>query len=260
MCAASAFGLLALLAGTGDFTVAIDPGHGGTNLGTTGLSKGMYEKHVTLEIARRVRRFLATEKAVRVVLCREADVQVPINARIRCANESGARLFISIHANASPLGKQRGSQRGFELYVLPVTPDPPFALGVDHDVAQATLSATDDVHAAWAAHQVRVTASESLAAAGRIDWQLVDALGTASNRGIKQTGAQLDVLQGLKMPSVLVEVGFLDHPEEGLFLATEAAWDKIAAALARAISDLRAREVRGRTDPGITAPVQQATR
>jgi N-acetylmuramoyl-L-alanine amidase len=192
-----------------------------------------------------VQRRLARERGIRVVLCREGDVAVPMRARVRCANESGARLFISLHANASPEAR-RGAQRGFELYVSPPA-------DVDADAQAATLSAPSDADAAWAEHRVRSTATESLAAARRIEWQLTDSLGADRDRGIKQSGAALDVLQGLTMPAVLVEVGFIDHQEEGKQLAAAAGWDAIATALARAISDLRARELRGRADPSITA-------
>ena len=234
------------LAGSGSaFTVAIDPGHGGTNLGAAGLEPGLYEKRVTLEIARRMRRRLASDRSIRVVLCRDRDVLVPMRARVRCANDAGDRLFVSLHANASPQEK-RGTQRGFELYVLP-------ANLVEEDAEAAALTAPTDADAAWSAHRVRATAAESLAAARRIEWQLTDALGSDRNRGIKQSGAMLDVLQGLKMPAVLVEVGFIDNDEEGKALATEQGWETLAAALAKAVSDLKARELRGRADPSITA-------
>jgi N-acetylmuramoyl-L-alanine amidase len=243
--------LLALLALSlaGDarpvFTVAIDAGHGGTNLGAAGLRAGLYEKQVTLEIARRVRNKLANDRGLRVVLCRDTDVLLPMRARVRCANEAGARLFVSVHANASPEAK-RGVQRGFEIYVLG-------AAEVDEEAATAALTATSNADAAWAAHRVRATAAESLASARRIEWQLSDTLGPDRDRGIKQSGAALDVLQGLKMPAVLVEVGFIDHAEEGVLLGSEAGWEKVAGALAKAISDLRARELRGRADPTVTA-------
>ena len=55
------------------------------------------------------------------------------------------------------------------------------------------------------------------------------------------------------MPAVLVEIGFLDHPEEGPYLVSEEGRETIATALARAIEDLRARELRGRRDPAITS-------
>jgi N-acetylmuramoyl-L-alanine amidase len=244
---AAAFALLCLTLGAGPsvFTVAVDPGHGGTNLGAAGLRPSLHEKQVTLEIAKRMRRRLAADRSIRVVLCRDRDVLVPMRARVRCANEAGARLFLSLHANASPEAK-RGTQRGFELYVLP-------ASQVEEDAEAAALTARDDADAAWSAHRVRATAAESLAAARRIEWQLSDALGADRDRGIKQSGAMLDVLQGLKMPAVLVEVGFIDNEEEGAVLATEQGWEALAAALAKAVSDLKARELRGRADPSITA-------
>lgn len=229
----------------GAFTVAIDAGHGGTNLGAAGLRPGLYEKRVTLEIARRVRKRLGNERGIRVVLCRDADVLLPVRARVRCANDAGARLFVSVHANASP-ETRRGAQRGFELYVLPTA-------DVEHDATAAALTAANEADAAFEGHRVRATAAESLAAARRISWQLADTLGPDRDRGIKQNGASLDVLQGLKMPAVLVEVGFIDHPEEGQLLASPDGWERVAAALAKAISDLRSRELRGRADPSITA-------
>jgi N-acetylmuramoyl-L-alanine amidase len=238
--------LLAVPAGEpAPFTVVIDPGHGGTNLGAPAGRPGLYEKQVTLEIARRVRQRLASDRRIKVVLCRQSDVLVPVRARVRCANDSGARLFLSLHANASP-ETARGEQRGFELYVLPPAE-------VDQAAAMASLAAGNAADAAWAASRVRATAGESLDAARRLEWQLADALGPELDRGIKQSGASLDVLQGLKMPAVLVEMGFLDHVEEGPILISEQGWDRLATALAKAISDLRAREMRGRTDPASTA-------
>ena len=64
----------------------------------------------------------------------------------------------------------------------------------------------------------------------------------------------LDVLQGLEMPAVLVEIGFLDHAEEGPYLLSEEGQRTIASALAGAITDIRSRELRGLREPMTTAP------
>ncbi len=236
---------LGVLAADPSYTVALDPGHGGSNLGTAS-SSGVHEKQLVMDVARRIERRLRAGGKVKPVLCRSGDVLVPVRARVRCANESGARLFISLHANASPPGPTHGTQRGFELYVSPVS-------DVDTDARAAAALAPDPAEAAWAASRIRAVATESVAAAQRIGWCLGDALGLQRDRGIKQTGAQLDVLQGLKIPGVLVEIGFLDHPEEGPYLLSEEGRETIATALARAIEDLRARELRGRRDPAITS-------
>jgi N-acetylmuramoyl-L-alanine amidase len=227
------------------FVVAIDPGHGGSNLGAQGPG-GVLEKQLTLDLARRIEARLNRRGQIKTVLCRTTDMAVPVRARVRCANEAGARLFLSLHANASPLGPRRGTQRGFELYVLA-----PGAVAADARAAAAT--AADPAQGAFAAHRVRATARESVAAASRVAWRLGDALGIEQDRGIKQAGATTDVLEGLQMPGVLVEVGFLDHPVEGPLIVSEQGRARIAEALARAIEDQRAREWRGRSDPSITS-------
>ena len=229
----------------GGFTVALDPGHGGTNLGATGVVPGFYEKRITLEIARRVQKRLARQKGITVALCRDKDELMPIRARVRCANEAQADLFITLHTNASPEGPTHGTQIGFEQYVLPVDI-------ADREAALASAQATNPVEAVWEAQKVHLLVQASLDAAKRIELELADALGKDRNRGVKQLGASLDVLAGLQMPGILIEVGFIDHPEEGVEITTDEGQERIAAALAKAISDLAARAKRARTDPSIT--------
>jgi N-acetylmuramoyl-L-alanine amidase len=236
-----------LAAGPTVFTVALDPGHGGSNRGAPTKRPEVYEKHVTLAIAKRVQKLLAAERDLKVVLCRTSDTFLPIRTRVRCANQAGARLFISLHANAAGPAEAPGSQVGFELFVLPTDE-------VDKQVTRVALLAPDDSEAAWAGHRVRETAEQSLAAARRIEWRLADTLGRTRDRGIKQKGATLDVLQGLDMPAVLVEVGFLDHESEGPYLLSDEGQRAIAGALAGAIRDLRSREKRGLKEPMTTAP------
>ena len=242
--------LLAATTSESPFVVALDPGHGGSNRGAPTASPELYEKHLTLDIARLVQRRLLGEPGLKIVLCRTGDFLVPIRARARCANQARARLFLSIHANAASVEQGPGSQRGFEIFVLPTS-------DVDQEVTRAALLADDDAQAAWAAHRARATAVDSLAAARRIRWRLSDALGSDRDRGIKQTGATLDVLQGLDMPAVLVEVGFLDHAEEGRLLISEEGKKIVATALAGAITDIRSRELRGQRDPMTTTPPGQ---
>jgi N-acetylmuramoyl-L-alanine amidase len=236
-----------LSAGADGFTVAIDPGHGGSNRGAPTQKAGYYEKHLTLSLAKQVQRLLLVEKDMKVVLCRATDVLVPIRARVRCGNQAGARLFISLHANAAGAADVPGSKQGFEIFVLPMA-------DVDKEVARVALLAKEDAEAAWAGHQMRAAAEQSLAAARRIEWRLADALGRERDRGIKQEGAALDVLQGLTMPAVLVEIGFLDHEEEGPYLLSEDGQRAVARALAGAITDVRGREQRGLKEPMTTSP------
>lgn len=222
--------------------VALDPGHGGTNLGASGLVAGVYEKNVTLTLAERVRALLEgpqpgegdtddktdDQPRFRVVLCRTTDRLVTIRARARCAEQSGARLFLSLHTNAVPSGVTPGSQRGFEVFVLGPRE-------IEDDATLAALRAPDDATAAWQSHVVRLAGEQAVSLAHAVDGALAGALGAGARRGVKQSGAALDVLRGAGTPAALVEVGFLDDPEEGARLASASGREPIARALATAI-------------------------
>jgi N-acetylmuramoyl-L-alanine amidase len=217
--------------GVAPFVVALDAGHGGSNLGAVG-GDGLLEKEVTLALARRLGARLERAPEVRVVMCRDRDVLVPIRARSRCSADARADLFISLHANATPAGVAPGSQRGFELYVLP--PE-----DVEDDATLAALGAPG-VTGVWASHLVRASAARAAAAARAMDRRLREALGAGLARGIRQSGAALDVLRGARAPAVLVEVGFLDNPADRLAVASAVGQERIAEALAAAVMDYRA--------------------
>jgi N-acetylmuramoyl-L-alanine amidase len=214
--------------------VAIDPGHGGTNLGAAGLVHGVYEKNVTLALAERVQALLAESPesprspVISVLLCRNSDQLVPIRARARCAAETGAQLFISLHANAVPPGVAPQAQNGYEIFVLGPRE-------VEDDVVLAALGERNDARAAFAAHEVRAGAEQSIRLAGILATHLTHALGESGWRGVKQSGAALDVLRGTHTAAALVEVGFLSHPVEGTTLTTRAGREPIARALVSAI-------------------------
>jgi N-acetylmuramoyl-L-alanine amidase len=235
-------GLVDARASDGDASVvvvAIDAGHGGTNLGAAGPTRGVYEKAVTLALAKRLRALLEVgqqEADARpsprfaVVLCRDADRLVAIRARARCAEASGARLFLSLHTNAVPAGVAPGSQHGFEVFVLGPRE-------IEDDAALAALRASDDAEAVWQSHRVRVGGERSLVLARDVADRLTRALGSEARRGVKQSGAALDVLRGAGTAAALVEVGFLDDPEEGARLSSWSGREPIARALADAIRD-----------------------
>jgi len=82
-------------------TIVIDPGHGGRDPGAIGHS-GLFEKDVTLDIARRLRDRLKKHRQYWTIMTRDDDVYVSLKRRAEFANQSGADLFISIHVNYIP--------------------------------------------------------------------------------------------------------------------------------------------------------------
>jgi len=79
--------------------VVIDAGHGGKDPGAIGRS-GLYEKDVTLDIARRLNTLLRSS-GLETVMVRSTDKFVSLEDRVKIANQPGNSLFISIHANAN---------------------------------------------------------------------------------------------------------------------------------------------------------------
>ncbi len=204
-------------------TVVIDPGHGGSNLGAAGPD-GASEKRVTLAVARALGRELQ-RRGMRVVLTRERDFYLTLGERVRRANDAGADLFVSLHANASP-GHDR---RGVETYV---------AARDVADVAaeRAAAEAPDPVAAVAARARARFVAAESARLARAVQASLAAA--RDGDRGVRQ--APYDVLDGVRVPAALVEIGFIDHPDEGRDLVSADAQAEIARALADGIANFLA--------------------
>jgi N-acetylmuramoyl-L-alanine amidase len=210
--------------------VVLDAGHGGSNTGAAGVVEGLYEKRLTLALARAVARRLEA-RGVDVLLTRDDDRYLSLRERVRIANGAGASLFMSLHFNASPTR----AQRGYETYIL--TPE---ALDID----SAAIRGADgpprpgtDAETARLLDDLERAAALPVAArfAERVQARIAAVRGAGASRGVKQ--APMDVLMGPTMPSVLVEVGFIDHPVEGVELLRRETRDALAEALAQAVMD-----------------------
>ena len=79
--------------------VCLDPGHGGSDPGAVGPS-GLREKEVNLAIALQTAELLRAA-GMEVIMTREEDRYVDLISRAEIANNSGADIFVSIHANAA---------------------------------------------------------------------------------------------------------------------------------------------------------------
>src|SRR5579872_3880553 len=79
--------------------VLLDPGHGGKDPGAIGVS-GTYEKHVALAAAEELARQLTKDGRYRVELTRRLDHFIALEERVAIAQRRGARLFVSMHADA----------------------------------------------------------------------------------------------------------------------------------------------------------------
>lgn len=211
--------------------VVLDAGHGGHDVGTNGPT-GLYEKDLVLDVTLRLGKLIEEKLGAEVVYTRESDTFIPLHERTRIANQKKADLFLSIHANASPIQ----TVTGVETYYLNFTTDKS-ALDV---AARENAGSENTVHELKDILQkiaLKDKVDESREFASRLDSALgaLYPKGTGRHdRGIKK--APFVVLIGAQMPSVLAEIGFLSNPHEEQQLRRPDYRQKLAETLLKGIS------------------------
>jgi N-acetylmuramoyl-L-alanine amidase len=190
--------------------VCIDAGHGGRDHGKESAN-GILEKDVTLAIARAVRDRIQEELGLETVMTRDDDRLVDLIERTEIANTSGCDLFVSIHCNAW----FHDQTSGFESYFLsPARSESERTLQRFENQSgggDAQAAPRGDVEfILWDLVQ-NAYIDESSTFAEFIQREMTTRLGIKS-RGVKQ--ANFVVLQGAKMPAVLIETAFLSNPDE----------------------------------------------
>ena len=213
--------------------VVIDPGHGGKDVGTHGPS-GLYEKDVVLDVARRLGTLIEDRLGSEVIYTRSDDTFIPLEARTRIANDRKADLFLSIHANSSPLR----TAAGVEMYYLNFTTSKA-ALDVAARENAGSSSSIYDLKGILEKIALRDKIDESREFATRLQSSL-STLETKGNAGAKNRGlkkAPFIVLIGASMPSVLAEIGFLTNAGDEALLRKTEHRQKIADALFKGIAN-----------------------
>lgn len=193
--------------------IVIDAGHGGHDTGSVG-GRGLREKDVVLDIAKRLGTLLETRLGADVVQTRDSDVFVELEERTRVANEGDADLMISIHCNSA----RTSSVRGIETYYLSLTSDP-WALSVASQENATSNRSIHELHDLVTEITLGDKTEESRELATRIQSSLYRGVAKHSSRirdrGIRK--APFVVLVGARVPAVLVEIGFISNRyDEGL--------------------------------------------
>jgi N-acetylmuramoyl-L-alanine amidase len=212
--------------------VVIDPGHGGHDQGTEG-PKGLLEKDLVLDIAMRVGKLVEDRLGAEVIYTRTDDTFIPLEGRTALANDKKADLFLSIHANSSPVPRISG----VETYYLNFTDshDATEVASRENATSQKSISELTDIVQKITLHD---KLEESKEFASRVQTSLyafsARNFPNNKNRGVKK--APFVVLIGARMPSVLAEIGFLSNPREEALLRKPDYREKLAEALFRGLS------------------------
>ena len=213
--------------------VAVDAGHGGVDPGT--ISKGgIYEKTITLAMARELKKRMEATGRYRVILTRDRDIFVPLRERVAIARAHGAEMFISLHADANP----NRTVRGGSIYTLSEVASDKEAemlaakenkadliagMDLSHENPQVTSILLD------LAQRETMNYSASFAA------MLVSELGKSVKLlGNSHRFAGFAVLKAPDVPSVLFELGYLSNSAEEKLLNRSDYRRKIADGVTRA--------------------------
>ncbi|MBS1877121.1 MAG: N-acetylmuramoyl-L-alanine amidase [Acidobacteria bacterium] len=211
--------------------VVLDAGHGGHDGGTHGPT-GLLEKDLVLDVTRRLGALIESRLGSEVIYTRDEDIYVPLEERTRIANRHKADLFLSIHANSSPVK----SVSGIETYYLNFTSSKT-ALEV---AARENASSERSIHDLKDLVQkiaLKDKLDESRDFAEHVQTTLAGLSAKSNtnsrNRGVKK--APFVVLIGASMPSILVEIGFVTNPSDEAMMRKPEHRQKIAEALYKGI-------------------------
>lgn len=218
--------------------LVLDPGHGGSNLGTVG-ALGLREKVVCLTAAKNIAKWLRDNSNVDIVLTREDDRDIALRERPRMANQLAGDALISIHANAhDKTAPGQVDAHGIEVFFLAAdaSAEANRALiereeGIDPLAATAELpvsvrSIVDEMALATAHRRSQVFGAGLAQALER-------GIPTARFRGLRQ--AAFGVLKEARMPALVLELGYLTHPQEGPSLRDQAKHEQFARAILQAL-------------------------
>lgn len=227
-----------------DFTLVIDAGHGGKDVGARGVKA--YEKNINLAVAKALGKRITREmKDVKVVYTREDDSFVTLKERADIANKAAGDLFISIHVNSvAKKARNRRTISGAEVYTLGLhRSDDNLAVAMREN---SVIALEPDNSATYQGFDPESTESyiifelsqsrhmdQSIEMAELVQQSLVTDAGRA-DKGVKQAGFW--VLWATSMPSILVELDFICNPTQEKFLASTDGQKQLADAIYNAFA------------------------
>jgi N-acetylmuramoyl-L-alanine amidase len=218
-------------------TVVIDAGHGGHDVGAVGPGR-LYEKTVTLAIARELAAQINAQRGMRAVLTRADDRFLELRDRTAVAHKNKADLFVSIHADAVAGGGARGSsvyalsEHGASSEAARLLAARENAAGMPPGLAVATQDRM--------LRSVLLDLSQNATIEGslRLGERLLDRIADVNKlhrTDVQQAGFM--VLKSPQVPSVLVETAFISDATEARKLADPAFRRRFAGALLTGIRD-----------------------
>ena len=192
--------------------VVIDPAHGGDETGVK-MKEDIYEKDITLALAKQIQKYLEGTGKVRVELTRTSDRSVSLSERVKKAASARADLFISIHVNAG-FGKKAS---GFEVY-FPGFKGPTAEGSGSHEIVK------DMVRTQYLNEGVRYA---------RLLQKQMESVFPRKDRGLRE--APIRIIQELTIPAVVIEIGFATETKDRQDLLEPSKQKAVAEAIGKSV-------------------------
>ena len=223
--------------------IVLDPGHGGDDVGALSQNKKLREKDIALSVSKKTASLLK-ERGYKVLLTRSNDRFIKLRSRTSFANDKGAHLFISIHANAAPNKEKAKTMNGIETYFLSPSRS-------ERSMNAANLenkADTDEMNYFTKVSFLNFLNREKIIASNKLAIDMQAALLKSVRAGYKVSDggvreAPFWVLVGALMPAVLIEIGYISHPEESQKIANSKYQDHIAKGIADGVDEYFAKNL-----------------
>ncbi|HUU31952.1 MAG TPA: N-acetylmuramoyl-L-alanine amidase [Phycisphaerae bacterium] len=191
--------------------IMIDPGHGGGDTGCKSTS-GYKESALALAVATKLAARIQKDLSIKTILTRDNDRPLTHADRVSLANSEKGDLLISLHAGAS----FSAATHGVEIFVMDDRSAPP---------APDSKGNNSFPGSAYTGRSLAIATVLADAIAKSTE---------AGNRGVRQVCCH--VLKDVYMPGLLLEMGFLSNPTEGVLLQTETYQDMIVKAIVEGLA------------------------
>lgn len=231
-------------AGRPKFTVVLDAGHGGKDIGAN--DNGAMEKTINLGVALELESLLKKKnKDIKVVMTRSGDSYLTLQERADIANSAKGDLFISIHTNSvDKKNKNRTKISGSSVYALGLHKDENnmnvarrensvIELESDFEKKYSGFDPSRDESYIIFEMAQKKNLSKSIKFADSVQKNLVSS--GRSDRGVHQAGFW--VLWATSMPAVLIELDFICNPSSATYLSSHKGQKELAEAIYKSITD-----------------------
>lgn len=233
--------------------IMIDPGHGGIDGGAVSATN-VLEKNVVLAVGKELARQLNASGRYDVRLTRQSDIFISLDQRLKLSLQHDVDLFVSLHADSLAEGNGASAIRGATVYTLSERASDEHARRMAEKenasdaiagLSVATGQGDDEVKSILFDLMKRETANFSTDFSNVLIRTLKK---TNVLSRVPQRAAAFKVLKQTHAPSVLIELGYLSHPEDEKLLNAPSWHRQTATSIAQAIETYFAKRTAGSAD------------